>query len=189
MKIDPSQYSHPTHQQATQSTPEQKTTTFPVDHPRADVHAIGLGENARDIECPYTGEIYAPDDIDGLIDLYERAKHFNDQAYSVQIAARVALAALTEGAAKTRRLQGERRKCVVEMPSDTWEQRVLKELWQEFPKIAEKYLRIETIGVRLTEFKKLVNTSSNQADLIEFRNRLSAACRGATGTPTVKLEK
>lgn len=140
-----------------------------------------------EIECPLTGEIIEPNDVDGLIDCYERLKLKNDQIYAVLLKIRLALAAQTEGDAKTRRVQGRRRRAVVEMPSESWEQSILKEAFNSFPQYRDQVLKIDTIGVKLREYKKLVNTSG-PPDLTTFRDMVARANRGQTGTPTVKVE-
>lgn len=141
-----------------------------------------------EIVCPLTGEIIPPDDIDHMIEAYERCKQASDQLYAVQVKLRHALANLTEGDAKTRRIQGRRRRAVIEMPGDSWDQSILKEAWNSFPDLRDQALKIDQIGVKLREYRKLVNTSG-AADLTTFRDMVTRANRGQTGTPTVKVEQ
>jgi hypothetical protein len=137
--------------------------------------------------CPLTGEIVSLDDIDGMIDLYENLKEKSDAAYACLIALRVALAKKTEGDARTRRIRGKRRAAKIEIPADSWDQSLLKESWNSYPQYRDQVLKIDTIGVQIREFKKIVNTSG-PADFEQFRNMVTQANRGPTGTPTVKVE-
>lgn len=136
---------------------------------------------------PITGELLDPADIDSLIDAYERIDARDKQHYAAKLAIRQALASRTEGDAKTRRVQGHRRKAIVEMPSDSWDQAKLKQIWELYPDLREQCLKIDSIGVKLREYKKLVNTSGTP-EFQAFRDNVTAANKGQTGTPTVKIE-
>ncbi len=142
----------------------------------------------RDIMNPFTGEITQVDDIDGLITLYEGLDRVNKQAYAVMVRVRELLASKTEGEARTRRIYGERRKAKLEFPSESFTQSELKTLWEEYPDLRDEALKIESIGVKLREYKKLVNASGGER-LNAFRDALSRACRGCVGTPTLKIEE
>ena len=142
----------------------------------------------RDIVNPFTGEITTVDDIDGLITLYEGLDRVNKQAYAVMVRVRELLAAKTEGEARTRRIYGERRKAKLEFPSESFTQSELKTLWEEYPDLRDEALKIDAIGVKLREYKKLVNASGGER-LNAFRDALSRACRGCVGTPTLKIEE
>lgn len=142
----------------------------------------------QDIVNPFTGEITQVDDIDGLITLYEGLDRVNKQAYAVMVRVRELLAAKTEGEARTRRIYGERRKAKLEFPSESFTQSELKTLWEEYPDLRDEALKIDAIGVKLREYKKLVNASGGER-LNAFRDALSRACRGCVGTPTLKIEE
>jgi hypothetical protein len=140
-----------------------------------------------EIECPLTGELVSVRDVDSLIDLYERCKIAGDRLYAVRQAAQRALHDLCEGDAKTRRVRGRRRQAKVETPSDGWDQSILKEAWNSFPALRDEVLKIDSIGVKLREFKKLVNTAGDDA-FTTFRDMVSSANRGPSGTPAVTVE-
>jgi len=148
---------------------------------------LGIEIINSEIIDPTTGEVIDPANADSLIDAYERIKEKNDICYSVLLSIRHAMASLTVGDAKTRRIQGKRRKAKLEMPSDSWEQAKLREAWNEYPDLRDQVLKIDTIGVRMTEYKKLVNTAGD-ATVEEFRDVITSANRGPTGSPTVKIE-
>jgi hypothetical protein len=141
-----------------------------------------------EIISPIDGRCADPADADELIDLLESLNEIDSKVYATKIAIREALAKLTEGDAKTRRVQGQRRKAVVEMPGEKFEQSILKSLWESHPKFAHQYLRIGTIDVQVREYRKIINTSSTEADFTYFRDTLTGANRGQVGTPTVKIE-
>lgn len=141
-----------------------------------------------EIECPLTGEIVEPDDVDTLIDTYERLKLKNDQIYAVMLKIRLALAAQTEGDAVTRRVVGKRRRAKVTMSDEQFDQSVLKELWNSHEELARQYMKIASLSVAMREYRKLANTSSNQPDFVFFRDAMTRANRGRTGTPTIAVE-
>ena len=142
-----------------------------------------------EIEHPLSpGEIVALDDIDGLIDLYEQLDGIDKRIYGTKIRIRDALAKMTEGDAKTRRVKGKRRTAKITMPDDGWEQSILKEAWNSFPDYAEDVLAIASLRVKLREYKKLVNTSGD-ASFTTFRDMVTSANRGPIGTPTISIEE
>lgn len=150
--------------------------------------AAGVVEIETEIICPLTGQIAGPKDTDGLIDLYERLKEKNDQIYSTLVRIRMALSELTEGAAVTRRVKGKRRQAKVTMPDVSFEQSILKELWNSHPQLAKDYLKISTLSVVMAEYKKLINTASQEKDFVFFRDAMTKAERGRVGTPSVAVE-
>ncbi len=138
---------------------------------------------------PITGEIVDETSIDDLIDCYEYIDRKDKQLYAVKQRIKQLLLARTEGDATTRRVAGQRRKAKVTLSAETFDQAVLKTLWARFPELAAQFMRIESLAVQLREFKKLVNTSSDQANFIAFRDALTAAHRGRTGSPSISIEE
>lgn len=136
---------------------------------------------------PLTGEIVSRQDADGLIDVFDQIKAVNDRLYAVKLELQHALYALTTGDAKTRRVQGKRRKAKVERPDDGFDQSILKEVWNSYPDLRDQVLKIDAIGVKKREYDKLINTSGDPS--IEcFRDMISKANRGPSGTPRVTVE-
>lgn len=141
-----------------------------------------------DVMNPFTGEMTRLDDIDGLIGLYEGLDKVNKQAYAVMVRVREVLAAKAEGDSKTRRVCGERRKAKLEFPSESFTQRDLRTIWEDFPDLRDQVLKIDEIGVSLREYRKLINTSGPER-FMEFRDKLTRACKGCVGLPTLKIEE
>lgn len=137
---------------------------------------------------PSTGEIISLADVDAMIDAYERIKQINDQAYACQVQLRNALAALTEGDTKTRRVRGKRRAAKIEMPGDSYDQKALKHIWESFPQLRDECLKIDTIGIKSREYKKIVGTTG-EGEFNDFRDLLTKANRGPTGTASVTIEQ
>lgn len=139
---------------------------------------------------PVTEAIIDHTNIDAMIDAYEEMKAFGDRLYAAQIAIRNKLADLTKGQtdAKTRRVQGMRRRVMIEMPSAGWDQSILKEAWNAYPDLRDQCLKIDTVGVKAREWKKLENTAG-APHLEAFRNMVKAAIKPPSGTPTVKIEQ
>ena len=137
---------------------------------------------------PITGEIVDFDSIDDLIDSYERMKTLNDRLYAHIVICKQVLAKHTVGTTKTRRVIGERRAAKIEMPDDSWDNKTLKELWEQDQELAKQYLRIEKIAPQMREVKKLLASNGNEK-FQNFRNRLLAANNGPSGNPTITIEK
>lgn len=150
-----------------------------------------FGKESREIVSPFDGEVINLDDpnsTDKLIRLLEDIKEIESQIYSVKPAVVREIASRTAGEAKTRRLMGQEKIAVVTMPGLSWDQSILKEAWNSFPKHRDTCLKIDEIGVRTREWGKIENTTGPD-DFNAFRDMVAAACRGATGQPQVKIEK
>lgn len=139
---------------------------------------------------PLTEAIIPPDDVDQMIDAYQEMKAFGDRLYAAQIAIRTKLADITKGQteAKTRRVQGRRRKAKIEMPSPGWDQSILKEAWNSFPQLRDQCLKIDTVGVKAREWKKLAETAG-VPEVETFRDMIKAAVKPPTGAPTITIEE
>lgn len=137
---------------------------------------------------PLTGEIVPVTDADALIELWTRLREIDQQIYAAKTATARALAALTTGEARTRRVQGQRLRCVVEMPPTNWDNSRLKEAWHAFPRWREEYLRIAEVAPNLREVAKLRNMSG-PPDLETFRAMVLGAERESTATPRIKVEE
>lgn len=133
--------------------------------------------------------IVESDDTDALIDLFEVVKDLGGIQYAAKVEIARRLEAKTDSEAKTRRVVGKRRKCKIEMPSETWDNSILKEAWNSYPELAASYLRIDKVAVQAREVKKLAETSSDQKTFCQFRQMVLAAKKPATGMPTVTVEK
>lgn len=142
----------------------------------------------HEVLCPITGELIDADNIDGLIDCYERVKTANAALYPVELEIRQLLAAQTEGQAKTRRVRGLKRIAKIEMPDDSWDQPALRNIWAEFEAFRDEFLKIGTIDVKKREYAKLVNATGPK-EFERFRDLLTSANKGMTGTPRVTVEK
>jgi len=138
--------------------------------------------------CPLTGEVIDIADTDSLLDCYERVDRADKFNYATKLRIRELLAEKTEGNAKTRRVAGRRRLAKVTMPDDSWDQSILREAWNSYPKFRDEYLAISSLRVQSREFKKLVNTAG-PPDLTTFRDMLTRANRGPQGVPTISIEK
>jgi hypothetical protein len=140
-----------------------------------------------EIICPLTGEIVDTSDPDQLIDCFERLKEADAQIFDAKRRVQFALAALTEGDAKTRRVRGRRRRAKIEMPDNGWSQSILKEAYHAYPQFRDELLRIDSVGVKAREFKKAVNETGPD-DWSTFRNMIASAEQPATATPRVTVE-
>lgn len=139
------------------------------------------------IACPLTCEVIDTTDVDALIDCYERVSRLDAKLYDAKVAIRHALADMTEGDAKTRRVRGKRRQAKVEFPSDSWDQSILRQAWQTYPQFRDEFLKIGTITPKAVECRKLAGTSGPAA-FESFRDMVTKANRGSLGLPTITIE-
>ena len=137
---------------------------------------------------PTTGELVPAGDIDQLIEAFERIKLADAAIYKAKREVQIALADLTEGKAKTRRVRGRRRRAKVEMPDSSWDQSILKEAFNSYPQFRDQCLAIASIRVRKREYQKVRN-EAGPADFMQFRNMLTQAEGPPTGTPRVTIEE
>lgn len=167
----------------------QSTSPPPID-PLDEILSLTPGKpNTPAGEICIYGELIHRDDYDSLIDAYEKLEAADRQIYSAKCQIRQALAdAVKDGTGKTRRVQGHRRKAIVEMPSDGWDQSQLKSAWNAYPQLREQCMKIGTIDVMIREFKKLETTAAATPDVGTFKTMIEAAKKPATALPSVKIE-
>lgn len=88
----------------------------------------------------------------------------------------------------TQRIQGERRKVKVELPAVKWDSNSLRDLWQGYPSLRDKYLRVASVSVQAVPVKQLMATHTTDATLAAFINKLRSANQGRQGVPRVTVE-
>lgn len=138
---------------------------------------------------PLTGALVNTNDIDSLIlAAVDTKKQISDlQAFEDTIRRRIG--EFTTGTAKTRRVRGKTLLAKVEMPDETWDQTMLKEAWNSYPLLRDELLRLGSVNVKMTEFKKLANTATDNPAFGQFAQMIKGAQRPATGAPRITLEK
>lgn len=154
----------------------------PVEKDDLDVMATALMN-------PLTGALVKMDDIDSLILACDEAKRQLDDLKSFEDTLRRVIGERATGTTKTRRIRGKQLVAKVEMPDDTWDNSILKEAWNSYPDLRDEFLRISTVGVKLTEFKKMAGTTSDDPKFNTLRKMIESAKRAATGAPRVTIEK
>ncbi len=138
---------------------------------------------------PLTGEVIDREDNDALISAYERVNRTYNKLKAVRVQLAIAMAERTvPGEKRTRRLAGHLRLAKIEMPGDYFAQDLLKEAWNSYPHLRDQYLRIAQIDPKLTEVKKLWETSG-EPDLESFKRILAQARQPSTATPTITIER
>lgn len=136
------------------------------------------------------GEVVDAEDPDALIDAYERIEAIDLKVYQAKVLLKQALAGLSTGDKKTRRVGGKRRTVVVTMPSPGWSQSLLKEAFNSYPQFRDELLRVDTIGVKARELGKARETSKPTDPAWEtFRNMVVGAETPPSGNPSIKIEK
>lgn len=134
-----------------------------------------------------TGESVDPGDVDSLLSIYQQCKRMAGLcAGSKQMIAKLLGDRTPDSDSLTRRSEGTKFRAVIQMPSQGYDQPQLKRLWDTTePKVRERVLRIETIGIQKREFKKL-EKSDVPAPLKLLMNQIIAAGTGSAGNPTIK---
>lgn len=146
-----------------------------------------LAESNDTIIDPTTGEVIDRKNVDQLAEAYGRIdaayREMGDSLKSI----RMAFAELSYGDARTRRVRGERHRVRLEMPANTWNQKKLREAWDDFPAIAQEFIRIERLAPKLREVKK-IQEESGPRDFLAFRKLLLEAEEPSNAPPRVTLE-
>lgn len=144
----------------------------------------------QEILDPTSGELIQPTDVDGLIALYGKLKERSDAIKVMQYQIREALAAMTTGETKTRRVEGAAHAGKLEWPSDEWDDAELLRLYREWPELRDRWLTIKKVGVKAVEFKKALAMNSTEPGVNEFRDAIAACKLKPKATaPTLTVER
>lgn len=136
-----------------------------------------------------TGDLVDLKNVDEVISKYQEVAEAAGKLYEAKKALSHALWAMTEESdKKTRRVRGESRIVAVAQPSDYWDQSVLQEAWNAFPKFRDEAMKIATLRVKAREWKKIVS-SKGPKSFETFKEMVNSANRGPSGTPRVTVEK
>jgi len=152
-------------------------------------------------KLPSLGEVFDLTDPDSTIDAYRAIKDLIAQVYFWQGTVKTALMNqaggrgrpqpllkdLPDSQPKTRRVIGKRQSVKLTMPGTSFDQEELKRLWNQFPEMASKYLRIGRIEPQRREVGKLKGAHGEPA-LMEFIEALRDAEHDVMSLPTVSLE-
>lgn len=145
---------------------------------------------SRSIMNPITGALVDMDDIDSVIRACVEAKEIRDDLTIFDDTVRRRAAEFAAGASgKTRRIQGKELRAKIEMPDETWDNSILKEAWNSYPDLRERYLRLSKVDVDKREFNKLRGMTTDDPKFAQFMGMLFAAEKPPTGAPRVSLEK
>lgn len=145
-------------------------------------------DQAPGIFDPSVGDYIDPEDPDALVNAYERMDRYYREASRLRKEIALALLALTEGEKKTRRVRGKTRRAKVTLAADSWDQSMLLEAWNAYPRYRDGVLKIGSIRVALREYAKLSNETGPK-DFEQFRNMVTQANLGPTGTPRITIEE
>ena len=138
---------------------------------------------------PLTGEVLNIEDVDALIDLYERVSNFDRRLYATKrrLAEIFWDSTKATGSLKTRRLRGKSRAVKLTAPRDGWHQDILREAWHAYPSLRDECLSIGSVNVSLRGLAKLLSTSGPK-DFETFVGMVKSANKGPSGSPSVKVE-
>lgn len=139
------------------------------------------------ITDPTTGEVIDPRNVDQMVEAYARLDALHREVGEALRSIRSALGELSNGDARTRRVRGDHHRVRLEMPDPTWDQKKLRQAWDEFPKLAQEFIRIAQFAPKLREVKKAENESGSP-EFTSFRDLLMSAKEPSTAPPRVYLE-
>ena len=136
------------------------------------------------MEAILNGEILetADDLIDAFEHLTEEKKRVEDKIRAIKDA----LYSLCKGEAVTQHVRGERRTCRVIKPKRCWDQRILRDAWDEFPEERNELLRIHALSVQLRPLDVAMRTSGPES-WTAFRNAVVDAEVPSDRSPSVKI--
>lgn len=163
-----------------------------LDEAKPDDKGDGDGNETQEaalIMNPLTGSLCNTNDIDSMLVAVVDAKKQLDDLKCFEELLRRRLGELADGTAKTRRVRGKVYVGKLEMADDGWDQTILKEAWNSYPQLRDEFLKIGTISVKMVEFKKLAQMSTDDVAFRSFKSMLEASVRPATGAPRVTMEK
>lgn len=140
---------------------------------------------------PKTGKAIDPDDKDTLIDALEIIRKHIAMSFDHKETIEKALCKhVADLKTKTRRVQGERRKARIEMPSDKQENARLKNIVEDkkYKLIWPQLIRISQYAIKMREFNKAKNTKGTE-DWNAYRDAVASAILPPTASPRVIIEE
>ncbi len=140
---------------------------------------------------PVTGEVCELDNIDDLLGAMK------DVEYNITVM-RHHLAQIKEAIykkvefkdTKTARIQGDKYKCKIEMPSKiNWDQKKLSHMYSIYPHgtVVDAVIKIQSYKIDMREYKKLINTVGGD-EFNKFKEELMSANLGIIGSPRFTIE-
>ena len=140
-----------------------------------------------------TGEIYSGSisSVDGLIETITATERKINELRLIASEAKSKLCAMAKfnSGVKTARIQGEKYRCKVELPSKmAWNQKKLSQLYHNNP-FPKEVISIKDYKINLREYKNIINTSYCSEEFNKFQQGLIEANLGYVGTPRVTIEE
>jgi hypothetical protein len=142
---------------------------------------------------PLTGEVYATN-LDSLVSALRDVDEQMRQLASFRSTLSALIAGQVEAPPdplwqRTARLATENNTVKLVYPPPRFDQKTLRTVWENWPKLAPGYLSITGLRVRLREFKKLVQTTGGSKLFREFKcGLISARLNGSEPMPRVIIE-
>lgn len=152
-----------------------------------------------------TGEIYSGSisSVDGLIETITATERKINELRLIASEAKSKLCAMAKfnGGVKTARIQGEKYKCKVELPSKiAWNQKELEDIFYKEQELIAQHslydstfkpaISIGSYKVDLREYKKILHTVySNDSEKETYKLKLMKANLGYIGAPRVTIEE
>lgn len=134
-----------------------------------------------------TGEVISLDDPDALCESYRRLSENIGRLSELKKKIALAIDELADGKEKTQYVRGRRLRAKVVKADDSWEQSVLKEAWNSYPKLRDEFLAIAALRVKKRAWNKLLKSKCPK-ELEGFRAVVEKANRGPRGSSKITVE-
>lgn len=137
---------------------------------------------------PRTGELLPVTNIDDMIEALEWIKGHVARMYEAKRNIEEALiAAASSVHGSTRRVAGDSRVAKIEQGKLLWDNAKLKQVREDYPSLAEEFLRVSEVTVNKQKWDRFLRTAGPE-HFEEFKKRVQAACKGR-GPDTVTIER
>ena len=149
---------------------------------------LGIASVAT-VTHPFRTKLIA--DVANIDDMIDMLRGVQGELKSLRVCEgllRQHLGFLTTGDLRTRRLVTDKFVAKVVLPSDSWSQSPLKELWRDDPEQSEVYLQIATLAPKMIEVKKMENATGNERFEV-YKAKLLGARSASTAPPTITIEE
>ena len=140
------------------------------------------------IKHPFRGSEADVMDVDQLCEMLVKVQEEKGRLQACEWELRSALAMLTDGDAKTRKVVGSKYRATVTWPPDRWNQATLAELYATDINRSWNYIAVGSYKPQLKNIGRMEATSGN-AEFEEFKSVLLNARQRATSPPSVKVDE
>lgn len=144
-------------------------------------------EEKHTIHDPQRNQEIDINDKDTVIEFLDRMLKHKQEVMALINRVSEIITSWAPGKKKTERVRGDNWIAKITKPSDKWDQSLLQEAWNSFPKFRNEILKLTSISVKKREYNKAISTSGDK-DWNCFIDIVKKANLGAIGKPRVTVE-